>query len=169
MNEVNMIYKHTNFGFKDVLLLIFCILIPETVGALSGYLTKGEIEHFRVLNKPALTPPAAVFPVVWIILYAVMGVGLYLVLRECTSTYQRIYVIFPFAIQLILNFAWSIIFFNLKAYIMAFICLALLLIMIGRTILFWVQYNKISVYLMSVYVAWVLFAGYLNLGVIILN
>lgn len=169
MNEIDTMHTHTNFGLKDVLLLILCILIPEAVGALSGYLTIGEIEHFKELNMPVFTPPAVVFPVVWMILYVVMGVGLYLALRGCTSPYQRIYVIFPFVIQLILNFGWSIIFFNVRSYIMAFICLMLLLIMIIRTIFFWVKFSRISVYLMSIYVMWVLFAGYLNLGVIVLN
>lgn len=167
--KINNNYNPKSFGVKNIILLIVCIAIPLAVGALAGYLTKNNMDVFRTINKPAFTPPATVFPIVWAVIYVMMGVGLYLVLNSCGSKFEVIYVAYPFLIQLLLNFFWSLIFFNMRAYTLAFICLVLLWGMILRTIFFWEKCNEISSYLMIVYLIWVSFAGYLNLGIIFLN
>lgn len=110
--------------------LIFCIAIPLAVGGISALLTSNTMETFSTINKPPLSPPAWLFPVVWTILYVLMGIASYLVLtsekpnRDALTTY---------AIQLAFNFFWSIIFFNFELYLLAFIWLVLLWLLILKT------------------------------------
>ena len=107
--------------------LILCIVLPLAVGGLSALLTRGGMEVFQSLNKPLLSPPGWLFPVVWTILYILMGIASYLVLTSGKPNRAALTV---YGIQLAFNFFWSIIFFNLEAYLFSFIWLVILWILI---------------------------------------
>jgi len=146
--------------------LITCLAIPLAVGGLSALLTQNSMETFRLVNKPALAPPGWVFPVVWTILYILMGIASYLVL---TSGKPNDAALTVYGIQLVFNFFWSIIFFNLEMYLFAFIWLVVLWVLIFKTAILFYQISKPAGYLMIPYLLWVAFAGYLNLSIYLLN
>lgn len=148
--------------------LLICIAIPLAVGGLSALLTSGNMKLFEQIEKPPLSPPGWLFPVVWTILYVLMGVALYLVIMTKTRDDKRPAII-SFAVQLFFNFFWSIIFFNAQAYLFAFIWLILLWVAIVANIYFFNKINITSAKLLIPYLVWVTFAGYLNLGIYILN
>lgn len=147
--------------------LIVSILISVGVGALAGFFTRNSMEVYENLIQPPLSPPSWVFPVVWTILYILMGMSAYLIYRS-DSIYRnsalRIY-----AVQLIVNFFWTIIFFNLEMYLFAFLWLLLLLVLIILMIYSFSKINKTAAYLQIPYLLWVIFAGYLNFGIYWLN
>lgn len=146
--------------------LITCLAIPLAVGGLSALLTQNSMETFRLVNKPALAPPGWVFPVAWTILYILMGIASYLVL---TSGKPNDTALTLYGIQLVFNFFWSIIFFNLEMYLFAFIWLVVLWLLIFKTAILFYQISKPAGYLMIPYLLWVAFAGYLNLSIYLLN
>ena len=146
--------------------LITCLAIPLAVGSLSALLTQNSMETFNSITKPGLAPPGWLFPVVWTILYILMGIASYLVL---TSGKPNNKALTTYGIQLVFNFFWSIIFFNLELYLFAFIWLVLLWLLILKTILLFYQISKPAGYLMVPYLLWVTFAGYLNLAIYLLN
>lgn len=146
--------------------LITCLAIPLAVGSLSALLTQNSMETFNSITKPGLAPPGWLFPVVWTILYILMGIASYLVL---TSGKPNNYALTVYGIQLVFNFFWSIIFFNLELYLFAFIWLVLLWLLILKTTLLFYQISKSAGYLMVPYLLWVTFAGYLNLSIYLLN
>ena len=148
--------------------LLVCIAIPLAVGGISALLTSGNMELFEEVNKPLLSPPAWLFPVVWTILYVLMGIALYLVVITRTREDKKPAII-SFGVQLFFNFFWSIIFFNAQAYLLAFIWLLLLWVAIVFNIYFFNKINTTSAKLLIPYLVWVTFAGYLNLGIYILN
>lgn len=146
--------------------LIICLVIPLAVGSLSAFLTRNSMETFESINKPILAPPAWLFPVVWTILYILMGIASYLVL---TSGKENRTALIVYSIQLVFNFLWSIIFFNLELYLFAFIWLVLLWLLILETAILFYQISKSAGYLMLPYLLWVTFAGYLNYFIYLLN
>lgn len=148
--------------------LIIALLIPLLVGGLSALLS-GGMENFGTLNKPPLSPPGWLFPVVWSILYLMMGFASYLVYKSKAPTYQKNSALIAYGIQLFFNFFWSIIFFAWEKYLLAFIWLVLLWIFILITIIKFFAISKPAAYLMIPYLLWVTFAGYLNLGIFLLN
>lgn len=149
--------------------LIICILIPLAVGGLSALLTMGSMEDFASLEQPPLSPPGWLFPVVWTILYTLMGIASYIALETPSSQEATKKAFMAYFLQLFFNFFWSIIFFNLGAFEIAFawLCVLLALIVI-TTVRFW-RINKWAGILMLPYIAWVTFAGYLNLAIAYLN
>lgn len=148
--------------------LLVCTAIPLAVGGISALLTSGNMKLFEEINKPPLSPLAWLFPVVWTILYVLMGIALYLVVITRTREDKKPAII-SFGVQLFFNFFWSIIFFNAQAYLFAFIWLLLLWVAIVLNIYFFNKINTISAKLLIPYLVWVTFAGYLNLGIYILN
>lgn len=173
MYEADVGYVNTipnrMFSIKNIILFIICVSVPIMVGLVSGYITKDNRMVFDTINKPALTPPAMVFPIAWSILYVLMGLASFIALINCKDLSQSAYVLLPYVIQLILNFAWSIIFFNMQSYGLAFACLILMWLMIIRTIMFFATVSMLSAWLMAPYILWVTFAGYLNLMIVIIN
>ena len=149
--------------------LIVSILIPLAVGGAAALIANGSFKDFEALNKPPLAPPAWAFPAAWTLLYILMGIAAYLV--YCSEKYPgRIERALTFyAVQPFMNFCWTLIFFNLKLYLAAFIWLVLLWGAIAGTALLFRFISKPAGWLMLPYLAWVTFAGYLNLGVYILN
>lgn len=147
----------------------FWILLAEGVGALSGRLTReGTNVYQQTVVRPPLSPPAIVFPIVWSILFALMGIGAARVYLSPASG-VRSRGLLLFFVQLAFNFFWSILFFNLQAFGFAFLWLvALWLLIAWMTVTFW-QADKTAALLQIPYLLWVAFAGYLNLGVWLLN
>ncbi|MBQ9084861.1 MAG: tryptophan-rich sensory protein, partial [Clostridia bacterium] len=121
------------------------------------------------LDQPPLSPPAWLFPVVWSILYVLMGIACYLVVVSRVSMDEKGRALKVYGLQLLFNFFWSILFFNFDLYYLTFAwILALLGLIIATTYLFY-KIDKRTVYLLLPYILWVAFASYLNIGVAILN
>lgn len=153
----------------DVKKLIICIAIPLLVGGVSAFLTKDAMKQFETLNQPPLSPPGWLFAVVWPILYILMGVSFYLISEsaadaEAVVSAQRIYYF-----QLVLNFLWPTLFFNLGWYLFAFFELVLLWLAVVVMIRRFADISKLAAYLNIPYLIWLTFAGYLNLGIWWLN
>lgn len=146
--------------------LILCIALPLAVGGLSALLTHGGMETFESLNKPALSPPGWLFPIVWTILYILMGIASYLVITSGKSNRSALTV---YGIQLVFNFFWSIFFFNFEAYLFSFIWLIILWILILATLILFFRISEPAGYLLIPYLFWVAFAGYLNYSIYLLN
>ena len=147
----------------------FWILVSEGVGALSGWLTReGTKNYTQAIVQPPLSPPAIVFPIVWAVLFALMGIGAARVYLSPASG-ARSRGLLLFFVQLAFNFLWSILFFNLQAFGLAFFWLiALWLLILWMTITFY-QVDRTAALLQIPYLLWVAFAGYLTLGVWVLN
>ena len=153
---------------KKTTLIIF-ILIPLLVGGLSALLTMGAMKDFALINKPPLSPPAWLFPVVWTVLYILMGISSYIIYTAPVSDEKALKALIPYGIQLIFNFFWSIIFFNLGWYLFAFIWLVIMLIFILITFKRFYEISKPAAVLLIPYILWTIFAGYLNFGIYLLN
>ena len=148
---------------------VFYIVLTEAVGIIAGILIRdGTKIYSETITKPPLSPPAILFPIVWTILYAVMGFSAARIsLSPPTAARKRaLYVYFA---QLIFNFFWSIIFFSFQAFGVAFFWLLVLWALILWMILAFKKINPLAGYLQIPYLIWVTFAGYLNLGVWVLN
>lgn len=149
--------------------LAACIAIPLAVGAVASLLTGGCMSSFEIMKKPPLAPPGWLFPAVWTILYVLMGVASYLVLQSQKPWEQVQSALNVYALQLVFNFFWTLIFFGLGWYLFAFIWLITLWILILITLLCFFSINKFAGILLIPYLIWVTFAGYLNLGIALLN
>ena len=148
---------------------LFWIALAEGVGALAGWLTRDGNEWYRqYVQQPPLSPPAIVFPIVWGILYALLGIGAARVSLTEPSP-ARSLGLNLFIVQLIVNFFWSLIFFNLRAYGFALFWLLLLWVLIIWMIAAFWQTDRIAAWLQVPYLLWVTFAAYLNWGVWALN
>lgn len=148
--------------------LITSLALCLGVGAVSALITRGDMDIYKTVNKPPLAPPGWLFPVVWTILYILMGISLYLV-RTSNSRNRRTEAYIAFFAQLFLNFIWSPIFFSLRAYLFAFIVLVLMWLAIIAMIFFFSKLRKAAGYINIPYLLWVTFAGYLNIMIYILN
>ena len=146
--------------------LILCIAVPLAIGVLSALLTRNSMQTFDSINKPKLAPPGWLFPVGWTIQYILMGIASYLVV---TSRKPNGSALITYGLQLIFNFFWSIIFFNLSLYLFAFIWLVMLWFLILKTTIKFYKISEPAGYLMIPYLLWVAFAGYLNLSICLLN
>ena len=148
---------------------IVSVVLAEAVGALSGWLTRdGAQQYAQSIVLPPLSPPGIVFPIVWTVLFALMGIGSAIVWlapdSQARSGALRLY-----AVQLAFNFVWSLIFFNWKNYGFAFVWLAALWVLVGWMILRFRALVPAAGWTQVPYFLWVAFAGYLNLGVWLLN
>ena len=149
--------------------LIICLAIPLVVGGAAGLLTMNSMEAFEALNQPPLSPPGWLFPVVWTVLYVLMGIASYLVSVSDAPQEEKTRALWTYGIQLAFNFLWPIAFFNSKWYLFAFLWLVILWILILITALRFGRIRKPAGYLLVPYLLWVAFAGYLNLGIYLLN
>lgn len=153
----------------DKKLLIICLVIPLAVGGIAALLSGGGMETFKTLDQPPLSPPGWLFPVVWTILYVLMGVASYLVLTSGAPQESIRRALVLYGIQLAFNFLWPILFFSISAYLFAFIWLIALWLLILTAIILFHRISNTAAYLMIPYLIWATFAGYLNLGIYILN
>lgn len=125
------------------------------------------MESYNALVKPFLTPPSFVFPIVWTILFLLMGISSYLI--YLSNEKGKTKALFFYALQLILNFIWPILFFNLEWYFFSFLWLILLFFVLVSMITQFYRINKVAAYLQIPYLLWVMFAGYLNFAIFLLN
>lgn len=149
--------------------LLKCIVISLAVGAVSGLLSAGGMEIFKTLEKPPLSPPGWLFPVVWTILYILMGIASFLVLTSESDSQDRSKALALYFYQLIVNFLWPIFFFDFRWYLFSFLWIVLLWVLIVMMIRCFYRVSKTAAYLLIPYLLWVTFAGYLNAGIWKLN
>ena len=143
--------------------------IALAVGVLSGLLSMGGMEEYASsVMKPALRPPGWLFGVVWTILYALMGISAAKIWLAPAST-NREKGLNLYVAQLIVNFFWSLIFFNAQAFGFAVVWLLLLWVLVFLMILQFYKVNKKAALLQVPYLIWLTFAAYLNIGVWVLN
>lgn len=147
---------------------ILFIVLCEIVGLISGLISMMGMKDFGEVMQSELTPPAIVFPIVWTVLYALMGIGAARI-RLAEESIEQIKALLIFSLQLAVNFLWSIIFFNLQAFQLAFWWLIILLILIILMIAAYHKVDKLAAYLQVPYLLWVTFAGYLTYMVWMMN
>lgn len=141
------------------------ILIPVAVGLIIGTITSSSI-GYNTLIKPVLAPPSILFPIVWTILYVLMGIS-YGRLESKSLVNSEIK--FIYYLQLFVNSVWSIIFFTFEWRLFAFIWLLILIILIITMIIKFYNKDKVAGLLQIPYLLWSLFASYLNLSIYLLN
>lgn len=147
--------------------LLVNLLIPLAVGGLSAFLTRDSMELYGLVEQPPLSPPGWLFPIVWTVLFLLMGIAAYLVwMRDSTGRNGALTL---YGLQLAFNFGWTLIFFNLRNYGFAFFWLLVLWILILLTTIRFFKETKAAGWLMLPYLLWVTFAAYLNAGVWLLN
>ena len=147
----------------------FWILLAEAVGALSGWLSREGTRVFsETAVQPPLSPPAIFFPIVWTVLYLLMGIGAARVSLTAPSP-DRSRGLNLFIVQLAVNFFWSLIFFNARAYGFALIWLLLLWVLVLWMILSFRKTDPLAARLQIPYLLWLTFAAYLSAGVWYLN
>lgn len=154
---------------KKIATLIISIAIPLGAGIIAGLLTMGGMKDFGSVIQPPLSPPGWIFPIVWTILYILMGYASYLIYTSDASEHDIKNALKYYVAQLAVNFLWSFIFFSLKWYFTAFISILLLWTLIFLTIREFYKINKTAAYLLIPYLIWVTFAGYLTAGITLLN
>lgn len=141
------------------------ILIPIIVGGIVGLLISNSIDYENLIQPP-LAPPSIVFPIVWAILYILMGIS-YGILGSNSLVDSKINTIYY--LQLFVNALWSIFFFVLKWRLFSFIWIILLAILVIIMVVKFYKKNKVASLLQIPYLLWVLFASYLNLSIYLLN
>ena len=147
----------------------FFILSALAVGGLSAFFTRNNMDINNDVLMPPLSPPPILFPIVWSILFILMGISAAMIYNSNTPKSQKYTALKIYALSLAVNFSWNIIFFNLRAFGFAFFWLLLLLFLIVLTIIKYFKINKIAAYLQIPYALWVTFAGYLTAGIWWLN
>lgn len=145
------------------------IAIPLVVGAAAGFLTSGSMERFEALNQPPLSPPGWLFPVVWTILYLLMGISSYLIATSDMPEESISDALSLYNYQLIVNFLWPIFFFNFGWYFFALLWLILLWLLVASMIKTFAKISPKAAALNIPYLIWLTFAAYLNFGVWWLN
>lgn len=154
---------------KELLRLTAFVLLPLAVGGLAAFLTRNSFSVYAALEKPPLSPPGYLFPIVWTILYILMGIASYLVYRKGP---QKPYVqdaLRFYLVSLVLNFLWPIVYFRFGMLFAAFWVLLLLWLVVGITTAKFYRISRPAGLLMLPYWLWVTFAGYLNLATWLLN
>ena len=157
---------------NNIVTLIIAIIIPLVVGGMSSFLTKDAMMIFDSVKKPPLSPLGILFPIVWTILYVMMGVSSYLIYKEKDNVNVKGLVkstLIIYGVQSFFNFFWSIIFFKFAMYKFAFVWLLILWALVLLYIIKSYKINKVASYLMMPYLMWMTFAGYLNIMIAILN
>ena len=153
-------------NIKNKSALIIFILIPLAAGSLSALLS-GNSAAYLALNKPPLSPPSFLFPIVWTILYILLGISSYIIYESETPEKNK--ALRLYFIQLCFNFFWSIFFFGFSMYLFSFLWLLVLIILIALMIYQFHKISPVAAYLQIPYLIWCLFAAYLNFMIYQLN
>ena len=146
---------------------VLSILLALTVGGLSALATANNMNIYDKITMPPLSPPGWLFPVVWTILFVLMGVSAAIIFVSDSA--QKESALFVYVVSLVLNFTWSILFFNMQAFILSFVVLVALWVSIIITIVKYFTIDKTAAWLQLPYLIWVTFAGYLNAAIVLLN
>ncbi|MCI8966365.1 MAG: tryptophan-rich sensory protein [Lachnospiraceae bacterium] len=146
------------------------ILIALGTGGLSAFLIRDNVYLYALIRKPPLAPPAILFPIVWTPLYILMGVSCARVFLQHSSYPDDVFdALLNYAFQLILNFLWPVIFFNMRTFLFAFIWIVVLWSGILKMIFKFSRLDTAAAYLQIPYLLWATFAGYLNFMIYLLN
>lgn len=145
--------------------LLFYILITVGIGSVPAIFIK--FDNYKNIIKPPLSPPSILFPIVWTILFILMGISIYRIVMSNSNDIDDLRILY--FVQLIINALWTPIFFGLNSYLFAFVWLLILLVLVITMTIKFYNVDRISAYLLIPYIIWLLFAGYLNFGVYILN
>lgn len=146
--------------------LIIITIITFVVGSFFSWFTMNNMDTFKELEKP-VNVPAMLFPIVWIILYLLISISCYIITKPDDKGKDK--ALIWYGIQLIINSLWSLIFFGFGAYLFAFIWIILLLITVVIMTAKFYNIDKRAAYINIPYILWILFAGYLNFGIYLLN
>lgn len=152
---------------KKIISLIVSLAISLGVGGLSALSTMNSDEVYNSLNQPALAPPSWLFPVVWSILFALMGISAYLVYVSDSPIKKQALTIY--AVQLAVNFVWPLLFFRLEAFLFSFLWILLLIVLVVEMAAAFYKANKTAGLLQIPYILWLIFAAYLNFMIFRLN
>ena len=154
---------------KKLRTLLIAVAIPLLVGAVAGLVTRNSMQVFEGLQQPPFAPPGVLFPIVWTILYALMGIASYLIYTSGKDPEEVSSALTVYGVQLVVNFLWPIVFFRFGWYTFAFFWLILLWVLVIYTILLFYRISKPAAWLMVPYLLWLTYAAYLNLGIVLLN
>ena len=163
--NISSFFSYTSNGdIMNYKKLFISILIPVLLGSIIGLII--NTDSYDIIIKPVLSPPDWLFPVVWTILYVLMGISSYLIYRDDGIGSEALGV---YKLQLFVNLMWSIIFFVFKFYLVSFVWILILDVLVIYMIIKFYRINKTASYLQIPYLLWILFASYLTLGVYLLN
>ncbi len=155
---------------NNAIKLIISIIICEATGVIGSIFTFPSIDSwYSTLARPELAPPNWIFGPVWTTLFALMGIAAFLVWKKGLDQKDVRTALGFFAVQLVLNMMWSIIFFNLQSPFWAFMDLIVLWLAIVSTMTLFYKVSKPTLWLLVPYILWVSFAGYLNFMIWMLN
>ena len=158
------------FNIKELPLLIGSLMIPFLVASLGSYFTFSNITTwYAALAKPFWAPPSWIFGPVWTILYFLMGIALFLILRKGLYRQDVKFAVLIFGIQLALNLIWSVVFFGAHSLFGGFIVIMFLWIAIFANIIAFGVLSRNAGLLLIPYIIWVSIASYLNYSVYLLN
>lgn len=153
---------------NSITVFVLSVAVPLAAGSLAAYLARDGIRLYALMPKPPLSPPAFLFPVVWTLLYVLMGLACGLVYQSKASPGRKKKALGVYGIQLGLNFLWPLIFFGAELYLAALVCLAALSLAVMLCTLLFYHINSAAGRLLLPYDAWCLFALYLNFSTILL-
>ena len=146
------------------------VAIALSIGLISALLTRQNMNIYSEITTPPLSSPSILFPIVWTVLYLLMGISAAMIFTNKTASVQlKNQALSTYATSLVFNFLWSIIFFNMRAFALAFVWILILLALIIITIRKYRKIDSVAAYLQIPYALWVTFAAYLNAGIWMLN
>lgn len=146
---------------------IISLIIPLLVGAISAFITNNQMETYSNLNTPLLAPPGWLFPIVWTLLYILMGISSYFIYISHDPKRENALIVYFF--QLFINFCWPLFFFNLHNYFLSLMILIALILTVIYMLIILKKINPKSFYLNIPYILWLFFALYLNFMIFINN
>ncbi len=143
---------------------IIITIITFVIGNLFVFFVMNNMDYYKTLDKP-IDVPGIVFPIVWGILYLLMSISYYIISNNTKDTNTKTI----YWAQLIVNSLWTLLFFGLKAFLFSFLWIILLVVLVVIMIVKFYKVNKKAGLIQIPYLLWLLFAGYLNLGIYLLN
>lgn len=152
---------------KSITNLLISIAAAELVGVASWLFSGGNSDFYKTLIKPPLAPPPWLFGVMWPIMYVLMGISVYLVITSGRRGVRS--AVWLYAVQLFVNFWWSIVFFRFNSIMGALAVIVLLTLLVLVCVTVFRRFSKTASYLMIPYLLWTSFATYLNVGIFLLN
>ncbi len=151
------------FNLKKFIIFLFIPIVIGFIGSLLGNSSMG----FNLIDKPSFSPPGILFPIVWTILYLLMGISSYLI--SISNNKHKNCALIVYILQLLVNMLWTFFFFNLKWYLFSFIWIILLIGLVIIMIIKFYKINKTAAYLQIPYLLWLVFAAILNFSIYLLN
>lgn len=147
--------------------IISYIVITLLVGSFFTLFIMDSFNIYNTMDKPFLSPNKIVFPIVWSVLYILMGISLYIISESKYLNKDKSYLLY--ILQLLVNSVWPLFFFKFRLFFVSFLIVLLLIYLVIKLILEFYKINKLAAYLQIPYLLWLIFASYLSLGVFLLN